>query len=129
MNGVHVVGKVKERDEAFATSDDAMSEGHGAFLIDEERPDVFQASVGNLPPGKEVLLKVTYVTELDGCGRGAAVRDPDDGVAAIRAGAEDRAGVGRPDAKTLNPPVAWARTVLLRPDRARHDDRSHWKVD
>ena len=41
-----------------------MEQGHGAFLLDEERPDVFQASIGNLPPGKEVLLKLTYVTEL-----------------------------------------------------------------
>jgi Ca-activated chloride channel homolog len=59
-----VVGEVKERDKAFEVYDDAIAAGHGAFLLDEERPDVFQASVGNLPPGKEVLLKIRYVTEL-----------------------------------------------------------------
>ena len=32
--------------------------------MDEEKPDVFSVSVGNLPPGAEVLVKVTYVTEL-----------------------------------------------------------------
>ena len=41
-----------------------MEQGHGAFLLDEERPDVFQASIGNLPPGKEVTVKLTYVSEL-----------------------------------------------------------------
>ncbi|KAJ8314784.1 hypothetical protein KUTeg_006934 [Tegillarca granosa] len=31
---------------------------------DEETPDVFTVSVGNLPPGAFVLIKITYVTEL-----------------------------------------------------------------
>ena len=64
IDGTLVVGEVKEREEAFKMYDDAMEGGHGAYLLDEERPDVFQASVGNLPPGKDVLLKLTYVTEL-----------------------------------------------------------------
>ena len=53
VDGAVIVGEVKEREAAFAAYDDAMSEGHGAFLLDEERPDVFVASVGNLPPGAE----------------------------------------------------------------------------
>jgi Vault protein inter-alpha-trypsin domain len=57
IDGTLVVGEVKERDEAFRIYDDAMEAGHGAYLLDEERPDVFQASVGNLPPGKEVQLR------------------------------------------------------------------------
>ena len=72
VDGTLVVGEVHERDKAFEMYDDAMEAGHGAFLLDEERPDVFQASIGNLPPGKEVLVKLTYVTELawtkDACG-------------------------------------------------------------
>lgn len=64
IDGMLVVGEVKEREEAFRLYDDAMSEGHGAYLLDEERPDVFQASIGNLPPGKEALVRITYVTEL-----------------------------------------------------------------
>src|SRR4029453_7859656 len=59
VDGTLVVGEVKERDEAFKAYDEAMEQGHGAFLLDEERPDVFQARVGNLPPGQEVLLKLT----------------------------------------------------------------------
>ena len=45
-------GRVEEREKAFETYDEALAEGHGAYLLDEERADVFTASVGNLPPGQ-----------------------------------------------------------------------------
>jgi hypothetical protein len=106
IDGTLVVGEVKERETAFKMYDEAMEQGHGAYLLDEERPDVFQASVGNLPPGKEVLLKLTYVTEL--AVEGGAVRFAIPTTVSPRyAPAEDRIGVGRPDSETLNPPVAW----------------------
>ena len=106
VDGTLVVGEVKERDEAFKIYDEAMEQGHGAFLLDEERADVFQASVGNLPPGKEVLLKLTYVTELpiaDGSVRFVIPTTVSPRYAPI----EDRSGVGRPDSEALNPPVSW----------------------
>src|SRR5262245_23854327 len=65
IDGTLVIGEVKEREEAFREYDDAMERGDGAFLLDEERPDVFQASIGNLPPGKDVLLKLSL--REDGC--------------------------------------------------------------
>ena len=40
-NGVHYVGEVRPRDEAFRVYDEALLAGHGAYLLDEERPDVF----------------------------------------------------------------------------------------
>lgn len=106
IDGTLVVGEVKEREEAFRMYDDAMERGDGAFLLDEERPDVFQASIGNLPPGKEVLVKLTYVTELAVAGRGLRFSIPTT-VSPRYAPAEDRAGVGRPDSEALNPPKAW----------------------
>jgi hypothetical protein len=106
VDGTLVVGEVKERDEAFKVYDEAMEQGHGAFLLDEERPDVFQASVGNLPPGKEVLLKLTYVSELS-IGDGAVRFVVPTTVSPRYAPAEDRSGVGRPDSEALNPPVSW----------------------
>lgn len=30
----------------------------------EEKQNVFKTSIGNLPPGKEVIVVITYVTEL-----------------------------------------------------------------
>jgi Ca-activated chloride channel homolog len=106
VDGTLVVGEVKERDEAFRMYDDALERGDGGFLLDEERPDVFQASVGNLPPGKEVLLKLTYVTELGVQGSGLRFMIPTT-VSPRYAPAEDHTGVGCPDAQTLNPPLAW----------------------
>src|SRR3954471_10946954 len=106
VDGTLVVGEVKERDEAFKVYDEAIEQGHGAFLLDEERPDVFQASVGNLPPGKEVLLKLTYVSELS-IGDGAVRFVVPTTVSPRYAPAEDRAGVGRPDSEALTPPVSW----------------------
>src|SRR4051794_20234894 len=106
IDGTLVVGEVKEREQAFRMYDEAMEKGHGAYLLDEERADVFQASVGNLPPGKEVLLKLTYVAELSIAGGAVRFAIPTT-VSPRYAPAEDRIGVGRPDAETLNPPVAW----------------------
>ena len=106
IDGTLVVGEAMEREAAFAKYDDAMQAGHGAYLLDEERPDVFQASVGNLPPGKEALLKITYVSELDV--QGGALRFVVPTTVSPRyAPASDRVGLGRPDAETLNPPRDW----------------------
>ena len=56
---------------------------------------MFQASVGNLPPGKEVLLKLTYVTELTVAGGGLRFSIPTT-VSPRYAPAEDhRASAGR----------------------------------
>ena len=106
VDGTLVVGAVRERDQAFEMYDDAMARGDGAMLLDEERPDVFVASVGNLPPGKEVLLRVVYVTELQADDAGLRFTVPTT-VSPRYAPPTDRVGLGRPDADTLNPPVAW----------------------
>lgn len=106
VDGTLVIGEVQEREKAFETYDEAIEQGHGAFLLDEERPDVFQASVGNLPPGKEVLVRLTYVTELSIDGGRLRFTIPTT-VSPRYAPAEDRTGIGRSDAETLNPPVAW----------------------
>jgi Ca-activated chloride channel family protein len=106
VDGTLVVGEVKPREQAFESYDKAIEEGHGAFLLDEERPDVFQASVGNLPPGKEVLLKLTYVTELNPEQTGLRFSIPTT-VSPRYAPLDDQRGVGRPDSEALNPPLAW----------------------
>jgi Ca-activated chloride channel homolog len=105
IDGTLVVGEVHERDKAFDMYDDAMQAGHGAFLLDEERPDVFQASIGNLPPGKEVTVRLTYVTELSVDERRLRFVIPTT-LSPRYAPIEDHTGVGCPDAQRLNPPVA-----------------------
>eukprot|EP01059_Diplonema_ambulator_P004215 TRINITY_DN13917_c0_g1_i1.p1 TRINITY_DN13917_c0_g1~~TRINITY_DN13917_c0_g1_i1.p1 ORF type:complete len:1934 (+),score=336.58 TRINITY_DN13917_c0_g1_i1:55-5802(+) len=66
INNKHVIGITKEKHEAKAMYDTAVKQGKGAYLLDEsETPDVFQVSVGNLPPKTAVVIKITYVTELE----------------------------------------------------------------
>ncbi len=60
-DGRTIEGAVKEREEAFRAYDDAVLDGHGAALVEQERPNVFTASVGNLLPGEETLIEVSYV--------------------------------------------------------------------
>ncbi|WP_375756244.1 VIT domain-containing protein [Corallococcus exercitus] len=62
--GRRVAGVVKEREAAFRAYDDAITEGHGAALLDQERANVFTAQVGNLLPGEETLVEVEFLQTL-----------------------------------------------------------------
>uniref|UniRef100_A0A8C6FHE8 Poly [ADP-ribose] polymerase n=1 Tax=Moschus moschiferus TaxID=68415 RepID=A0A8C6FHE8_MOSMO len=64
INGKHVVGEIKEKEAAQREYRVAISQGHGAYLMDQDAPDIFTVSVGNLPPKAKVLVKITYITEL-----------------------------------------------------------------
>ena len=107
VDGVRYVGRAKERDEAFREYDEAVEAGHGAFLLDEERADVFTASLGNMRPGAIVELSLTYVTELAAEGEGVRFTLPTT-VSPRYAPEADQKGVGPTPAEALNPPVAWA---------------------
>ena len=107
VDGVRYVGRAKERDEAFREYDEAVEAGHGAFLLDEERADVFTASLGNMRPGAMVELSLTYVTELAAEGEGVRFTLPTT-VSPRYAPEADRTGVSPTPAETLNPPTAWA---------------------
>ncbi|HWW91840.1 MAG TPA: VIT domain-containing protein [Vicinamibacteria bacterium] len=106
IDGVHVVGQVREREKAFEEYDEALTAGHGAYLLDQERADVFTASIGNLPPGKEVLVRITYVAELSLEGDDLRFALPTT-VSPRYAPAEDSKGVGQPPSEALNPPRDW----------------------
>ena len=69
VDGRVIEGKVEEKERAFELYDDALSRGDGGYLLDEERPNIFTLSVGNLNPGTEVLIEIEYVTLLDVDGR------------------------------------------------------------
>lgn len=105
VDGRVVKGKVLEREKAFELYDEALSAGHGGYLLDEERADVFTASVGNLPPGREVVVRITTVAELAAEGDALRFTLPTT-VSPRYAPARDRVGVGRTPAEALNPPVA-----------------------
>ncbi|WP_437930025.1 VIT domain-containing protein [Sorangium sp. So ce291] len=62
--GRRLEGEVKAREAAFQAYDEAIATGHGAALLDEERRNVFTASVGNLLPGEETVVEVAFVQRL-----------------------------------------------------------------
>ncbi|MBX3264973.1 MAG: VWA domain-containing protein, partial [Labilithrix sp.] len=62
--GRRMEGEVHEREEAFRRYDDAVAAGHGGALLEQERPNVFTANVGNLLPGEETILEIQYVEPL-----------------------------------------------------------------
>jgi Ca-activated chloride channel family protein len=67
--GRRITGSVEEREKAFETYDDALARGDGAFLLDQERPNIFTLSVGSLPSGAEAVVEIEYVALLDQRGK------------------------------------------------------------
>jgi len=65
-------GQIEERDKAFDQYDEALARGYGAYLLDEERPNIFTLSLGNLNPNTSAIVEIDYVTLLDT--RGQEVR-------------------------------------------------------
>lgn len=57
-------GEVRERGTARQQYRDALARGRRAALLEQERDDVFTVQVGNLPPGEEVSVRLTYVERL-----------------------------------------------------------------
>ena len=103
----HIQGTVQEREKAFERYDDAMMDGNGAFLLDQERPDVFTASVGNLEAGAEVVLAISFVSQLHR--EGDAIRYALPTTISPRYVPEhvvDAPTVGQPDWERVTPPVA-----------------------
>jgi Ca-activated chloride channel family protein len=66
VNGRQLTGEVHEREDAFRRYDDAVSAGHGGALLEQERPNVFTANVGNLLPGEETIIEIEYVEPVHG---------------------------------------------------------------
>ena len=59
---------IEEREEAFRRYDEALVAGYGGYLLDEERPNLYTVSVGNLAPGAGVVTEVDYVGLLEASG-------------------------------------------------------------
>ena len=110
-----VEGRLQERGQARRDYDEALRSGRRAALAEEDRPDVFTLSVGNLLPGDraEVRLSLSGFLTLDGSEAEwrfplvvARRYIPGQPIAAGPAGAGVDPDTDRvPDASRLNPPV------------------------
>lgn len=60
-----IVGLIKRRAEAQATYQEAIQQGKTASLLEQERPNIFTQSVGNIQPNDEVRIEISYVDVLD----------------------------------------------------------------
>jgi Ca-activated chloride channel family protein len=94
-------GHVEEREAAFAAYDDAMHAGDAAFLLDQERPNVFTASVGNLRPGETVELQIRYVALLAREGNALRLTIPTS--VSPRYVPAAKVAIGQPDGERVNP--------------------------
>ena len=64
INNKVIKGVVKEKERAKKEYQEAIEQGHGAYLMHQEQAQVFSVAVGNLPAHNEVIIKITYVAEL-----------------------------------------------------------------
>ena len=60
-----IVGLIKRRAEAQALYHEAIQQGQTASLLEQERPNIFTQSVGNIQPNAEVCIEISYVDVLD----------------------------------------------------------------
>ncbi|XP_016071414.1 PREDICTED: von Willebrand factor A domain-containing protein 5A [Miniopterus natalensis] len=66
VDGKRITAELQDKTEAHTNYEDAISQGHQAFLLEEDdiSRDVFSCNVGNLPPGSKAALTLKYVQEL-----------------------------------------------------------------
>jgi Ca-activated chloride channel family protein len=59
-----IVGVIKRRAEARSIYEAALLAGQTTALLEQERPNIFTQSVGNIEPGQEVKIEIAYVDVL-----------------------------------------------------------------
>ncbi|XP_024413181.2 von Willebrand factor A domain-containing protein 5A [Desmodus rotundus] len=66
VDGKKIVAELQDKMKAHANYEEAISQGHQAFLLEEDKDsrDIFSCNVGNLPPGSKAALTLKYVQEL-----------------------------------------------------------------
>jgi Ca-activated chloride channel family protein len=65
VGGRKIVGVIKRRAEARQIYQEALAAGQTAALLEQERPNIFTQSVGNIDPGQEVNIEIRYVDVLN----------------------------------------------------------------
>ncbi len=60
-----LTGRVEEAETAIDQYTEAVSDGNGAFMMEQDRPDVFTIRVGSLKPSQSVTIRLTYLSRLE----------------------------------------------------------------
>ena len=60
-----LTGQIEEAEQAIDQYEQAVGQGHGAFVMEQDRPDVFTVRVGNLKPRQAATIRLTYVCPLE----------------------------------------------------------------
>ena len=60
VGGRVIVGEIRERQEAKRTYEKARKAGQRAALVEQERPNMFTASVANIGPGERITVEIRY---------------------------------------------------------------------
>ncbi|CAG0890317.1 unnamed protein product [Darwinula stevensoni] len=63
IEGRKIQGEVRKKEEARQVYEESVKQGKTAFIVEETKPDMFQAKIGNLPAGSVATIKLSYVTE------------------------------------------------------------------
>jgi Ca-activated chloride channel family protein len=71
-----LTGRVEEAEQAIEHYERAIDEGNGAFMMEQDRPDVFTVRVGNLKPRQAATIRLTYVCSLEKSDRSIRVAFP-----------------------------------------------------
>jgi len=94
-----VLGEVKERGQARAAYEQAVRSGRAAALTEQQRPNVFTQSVGNLPPGEDIEVTLHLVQPVE-------YREGAWEIAVPLTVGPRFTGINTPDAAAITPPVA-----------------------
>jgi Ca-activated chloride channel family protein len=65
IGGRRIVGVIKRRADARAMYEAALRQGYTAGLLEQERPNIFTQSVGNIKPRQEVKIEISYLDVLE----------------------------------------------------------------
>ncbi|MCK5787222.1 MAG: VWA domain-containing protein, partial [Candidatus Sabulitectum sp.] len=60
-----IEGEIKERLEAQRIYEEAISQGRTAALLEQERPNIFTQTVGNILPGDDIVIEIMYAAPVD----------------------------------------------------------------
>ena len=60
-----IEGKIHERQLAQQIYNEAIASGQTASLLEQERPNIFTQTVGNILPGDSIVIEISYVAPVE----------------------------------------------------------------